>query len=222
MEVVEAIRARKSIRGYKVDLVPKQVLNDILQVAVRAPSGVNTQPWKFTVVSGEVLEELRRANIEKLEAGEAPHPDVPIDSFADIYRKRQVEVGVQLFRLMGIAREDKEKRDQWTRKGFRCFDAPAVIMISVDKSLGVDRSMMAVGAVAQTIALAALSYGLGTCIQDWGVFYPEVVRRLTGIPESERIVICLSIGYPDWDFPANKLESTREPVENCTTWCGTY
>ena len=221
MEVVEAIRARKSIRGYKADPVPRQILNDILQTAIRAPSGMNTQPWKFTVVTGEVLEELRRANIEKFEAGEAPHPDVPIDSFTDIYRKRQVEVGVQLFQLMGIAREDKEKRDQWTRKGFRCFDAPAVIMISVDRSLGVDRSMMAVGAVAQTIALAALSYGLGTCIQDWGVLYPEVVRRLTGIAESERIVICLSIGYPDWDFPANKLESTREPVENCTTWCGT-
>ena len=220
MELIEAIQARKSIRGYKVDPIPKQILNDILQAAIRAPSAVNTQPWKFTVVAGKVLEKLKRANIERFELGETPLPDVPLESYTDIYRKRQVDLAIQLFQLLGIAREDKEKRNDWLKKGIRFFDAPAVIIISVDKSHGSEHSMIAVGAVIQTIALAALNYGLGTCAQDQGVFYPEVVRRFTGIPESQRMVICLTIGYPDWDFPANKVESSREPVENCTTWCG--
>jgi len=221
MEVIEAIRARKSIRGYKAEPVPMQVLNDILQAAVRAPSALNTQPWKLTVVTGEVLERIKRANIERFELGETPHPEVPLETYTDVYRKRQVDLAIQLFQIMGIAREDKEKRNEWTKRGYRFFDAPAVIIISVDKSLGSEHSMLAVGAVSQTIALAALDYGLGTCIQDQGIFYPEVARRATGLPESQRMVICLTIGYPDWDFPANKLESSREPAENCTTWCGT-
>lgn len=78
-----------------------------------------------------------------------------------------------------------------------------------------------IGAVTQTIALIALNYGLGTCIEDQGVFYPEVVREVTGIPQSQKIIISLAIGYPDWDFPANRVEAGREPAENCTTWCGT-
>jgi len=67
--------------------------------------------------------------------------------------------------------------------------------------------------------LAALNYGLATCIEDQGVMYPEVVRRVTGIPETKRIIICIAIGYPDWDFPANSLKSTRLPLENVVTWC---
>ena len=220
MELIEAIQNRKSIRGYKPVPVQKQILNNILQVASRAPSGVNTQPWKFTVVAGEALEEIKFGNIKRFESGESPHPDIPLESFTGIYKERQVDIAIQLFQLLGIAREDKEKRNDWMKKGGRFFDAPAAIIISVDKSLGSERVMLAIGAVAQTIALTALNYDLGTCIQDQGILYPEVVRKVTGIPESQRIAICLSIGYPDWDFPANKLESSREPVENCTTWCG--
>ena len=79
---------------------------------------------------------------------------------------------------------------------------------------------MDVGAVMQNICLAALNYGLGTCIEDQGVMYPDVVRKFADISESKRIIIAIAIGYPNWDFPANRVESTREPVESITTWCG--
>lgn len=220
MELVEAIRARKSIRGYKSDPVPKEVLREILEIASRAPSAMNTQPCHFTVIAGQPLETLRRTNIEKFEAGEMPHPDMQFERFADEYRQRQVDLAVQLFQLLGIEREDKEKRNEWMKKGIGLFDAPAAIVISVDRSLGVEHSQCAVGAVLQTIALAALNYGLGTCIMDQGFFYPDVVREITGIPESHKVVLGLTIGYPDWDFPANKIETTREPLEKNTTWCG--
>ena len=72
----------------------------------------------------------------------------------------------------------------------------------------------------QTICLTALNYGLGTCIEYQGVMYPEALRKYAGIPESKRALVSIAVGYPDWDFPANKLESNREPVDNITSWCG--
>ena len=220
MELIEAIRSRKSIRGFRPDPVPREVLQEILKTAIRSPSGLNTQPWEFTVVAGEVLDNIRRANVEMLTSGVRPNADITMKPLQGVYRQRQVDVGVQLFQLMGIGREDTQKRAEWTQRGFRFFDVPAVIILSVDRSLDDPRTYMGLGCITQTICLAALNYGLGTCINGMGLMYPEVVRRFTGIPESKLTVICIAVGYPDWDFPANKLESEREPIENVTTWCG--
>jgi nitroreductase len=220
MDIVEAVRSRKSIRGYKPDPVPKEILKEILDIATRSPSGMNTQPWDFTVITGEVLDNIKRANVEMLGSGTITNPNFAMKPYEGVYRNRQVEVAVQLFGLMGIAREDKEKRAEWMQRGFRFFDAPAAIIISVDKSLGEIRPQFDIGAIVQTICLAALNYGLGTCIEDQGLMFPEVVRSFTGIAESKRMIVAIAIGYPDWDFPANNLESNREPVENITAWQG--
>ena len=219
MDVIEAIKTRKSIRGYKPDPVPKEVLEEILETAIRAPSSMNTHPWEFTVIAGGVMEKIRQGNIDKFNAGERPQLEVARGEYTDIYRERQVALAVQLFQLMGIGREDREKRMEWARRGFRFFDAPAAIIISIDKAVGTG-GQFDIGAVSQTIALVALNYGLGTCIMGQGIMYADVIRKLTGIAESKLIVICLTIGYPDWDFPANKIYSAREPLENITTWCG--
>jgi nitroreductase len=221
MDIVEAIRTRRSIRGFKPDPVPKKVIGEILEIASRAPSAMNTQPWEFTVLTGDVLEDVRRGNVEMLNS-EPPHPDHLVVGwpFDSVYRRRQVELGKQIFHLMEIPRDDMEKRTRWMERGFRYFDAPVAIIISVDKSLTEAGPLLDIGAVMQTICLTALNYGLGTCIEDQGVMYPEVLRKIAGIPESKRIIISISIGYPNWDFPANKVESSREPVEKITTWYG--
>ena len=220
MDVVEAIRTRKSIRGFRPDPVPKEVLRNILEIAIRAPSGVNAQPWEITVVAGEVLENIKRGNVEMAASGAIPSPNMRGQAREGVYKQRQVDLAIQIFQLMGIAREDKAKRAEWIQRGFRFFDAPAAIILYVDKSLGEPGPLMDIGSLAQTICLAALNYGLGTCIEGQGVTFPDVVMKNTGIPESKRIIICIAIGYPDWDFPANKLETKREPVENIATWCG--
>jgi len=222
MDVIEAVKKRKSIRGYKPVPVPKEVLEQILEVASHAPSAMNTQPWEFTVLTGDVLENVRRSNVELLHSGAPPSPEHVVVSWPtdSIYRQRQVNLAKQLFQLMDIPREDKGKRARWLERGFRYFDAPTVIIISTDRCLSESGPLLDIGAVIQTICLTALHFGLGTCIEDQGTMYPEVLRKYAHIPESKRIIMAITIGYPDWDFPANKVETEREPIKNITTWLG--
>ena len=222
MDVIEAVKKRKSIRGYKPDPVPRQVLEQILESASRAPSAMNTQPWEFTVLTGEVLKTVRRSNVELLNSGVPPNPEHVVTSWPkeSIYRQRQVDLAKQLFQLMDISREDQEKRAKWLERGFRYFDAPVAIIVSTDRCLSESGPLLDIGAVIQTICLTALNFGLGTCIEDQGTMYPEVLRKYGQIPESKRIIAAVAIGYPDWDFPTNKLESEREPIRNVTTWLG--
>jgi len=222
MDVIEAVRKRKSIRGYKPDPVPKEVLEQILELANRAPSAMNTQPWEFTLLTGDVLENVKRTNVELLKSGAQPNPEHVVVSWPreSIYRQRQVDLAKLLFQLMDIPREDAEKRAKWMERGFRYFDAPTVIIVSVDRCLSESGPLIDIGAVMQTICLTALHFDLGTCIEDQGVAYPEGLRKYAHIPESKRIIMAIAIGYPDWDFPANKLETEREPTKNVTTWLG--
>ena len=222
MDIIEAMKKRKSIRGYKPDPVPKEVLHQILELASHAPSAMNTQPWEFTALAGEVLENVRRRYVELVNTGVLPNPEHVVVGWPkeSIYRQRQVDLAKQLFQLMDIPREDKEKRAKWLERGFRYFDAPAAIIISTDRCLGDSGPLLDIGALMQSICLTALHFGLGTCIEDQGTMYPDVLRKYTHIPESKRIVIAIAIGYTDWDFPANKLETEREPIENITTWLG--
>lgn len=222
MDIIDAIKERKSIRGYKPEPVPKEILEEILQIASYAPSAMNTQPWEFYVLTGEVLENIKHSNIEMLRRGVVSFPEhhVVEKTFEGEYRRRQVELAKQIFEAMGIAREDKEKRKEWIERGFRFFDAPCAIIICVDKLLGDKEPLIDIGTVLQTICLTALNYGLGTCIEDQGVMYPEVLQKFANIPSSKRIIISIAIGYPNWDFPANKIKSKREPVESFINWCG--
>jgi len=221
MELIEGIRSRKSIRGYKPTPVPKETLSQILEIATYAPSAMNMQPWKFMALGGKTLEKLTNVLQEKFLAGEEPHPDFSLISpSAGVYWERRVAVAQELFRLMGIAREDRGQRLEWDLKMLRFFDAPNAIIISLDEEISSSLFIFSLGLVTQTIALAALNLGLGTCIEGRPIIYPNVIRQITGIPESQRIAIGIAIGYPDGDFPANKLESSREPLENIVTWLG--
>lgn len=222
MDVLEAIQQRRSIRGFKPDAIEKETLEKILSTACRAPSAMNTQPWEFCVIGGDTLATIKAEVVEKLNAGEEMKPEHHVTGWGkdSVYRTRQVELAKGLFKLMDIKREDNEKRAWWMQRGFRFFDAPAAIIIMHDRELGESTPLLDLGAVMQNICLAALPFGLGTCIEDQGVLYPQVVRKHIDIPDSKRIIIAIAVGYPDWEFPANKLVSDREPVDALTTWVG--
>jgi len=216
MELLEAVRARKSIRAFLPTPIPKDILAQLLEVAVLSPSSLNTQPWEIVVLAGEALEELRRTNVRQLSAGAVPCPDIPSERPAGVYRERQIALAKELFRLLGIAREDREKRAAWDEKQVRFFDAPAVLVIAVDRSTA-PRSFFDVGMLSQTIALAAQHYGLGTCVQQAGVNYPDLIRRACGLADSRLVVMAIALGYPDWDQPVNTIRTQRE-LEGVITW----
>lgn len=183
---------------------------------------MNTQPWEFIVVTGDVLNRVRAAIVDKLNKKEPPHPDHEAVSWSNdsVYRNRQVELAKKIFDLMDIQREDKKKRAAWLERGFRFFDAPAAIILLTDRSLSDVGPLLDLGAALQNICLLALHFGLGTCIEDQGVLYPEVLREILQIPDNKKIIIAVAVGYPDGDFPANALSTDRVSLEKNTRWIG--
>ena len=219
MEITEAILSRTSIRAYKPDPIPKEVLKELLEISIHAPSGENNQPWEFAIVGGKVMDKLKQVLSQKRAAGVPTSLDIGAPNRTGKYLERARENGRQLFGVLGITREDKESREQWRLYGTRFFDAPNSIIIYIDRALGTT-AILDIGIIIQTIMLAAQSYGLGTCAQYQVVAYPREMGRILNIPESKLIVCGLSIGYPEMEVPQNKFRSLREPLEALAVWHG--
>src|SRR5678816_1309477 len=137
MQFDDVILGRRSIRGYKPDPVPKALIEEIIALAMRAPSSMNTQPWNFYVITGEPLDRIRAGNTERNLAGVPQSREFRIGTrgFEGKHRERQIGVAKQLFGAMGIARDDKEGRQDWVLRGFRQFDAPVCVIVTFDKAL---------------------------------------------------------------------------------------
>jgi len=223
MELQAAIKERKSVRGYLDKPVPKEILKEILEVSLRAPSTKNTQPWQFYVVTGASLTQLKKVTEERFTRFEVPPAEMAHTLIepekGTVYRDRQVDIGIRLFKAMEIGREDKDKRFDWMKRGFRYFDAPAAIILVSDRSNPIEWTYLDAGLVIQNICLAALDFGLGTCIENQGIIYSDVLRDIVRIPDDKRLVVAIAIGYPDDEFPANKVISPREKVEDVVIWC---
>jgi len=224
MELLEAIKNRKSVRAFKPEAIPAETIKEVLKIATRAPSSVNSQPWEFFIVKGETLDKLKTKCVELFRQGIGPGPDVPLPDktradmgLQGVYKKRQVVLGVTMFKLLGIAKGDQQATMDYMASMYRFFDAPAVVIIVVDKMLQLAYPLIDIGALIQTIALTALEFDLGTCIMRAIVDYPEQVREIVGIPDSKHIIIGMTIGYPDWDHPINQFQSEREELENLAT-----
>lgn len=218
MEFKDVVYKRKSIRGYKKDPVSKETLTKVLNVATRAVSGKNFQPWEFTVVTGEPIEKLRKINAERFRNRE--ELDIPDVMLSGVYKERAKEIGIGLFKAMEIGREDKEKRLEWGERGYRFFDAPAVILIYMDESVDDRIFRLDIGAVVQNICLAAVDEGLSTCVEYQAVGYNKDYYELLNIPENKRFIVGISIGYEDESYPANSYTTPREDVDTLTNWVG--
>jgi len=225
MDICEAVNQRRSIRAFKPDPVPQEILGEILEVALRAPSWANTQPWEFAVVCGNKLDEIRVASIERVD--EQPSPDLAgLEEFPEPFGSRVQTIRRMIFEAKGIGREDKETRRLWQLQGLRLFEAPCAIYIYIDRSLCFQGDGLNVwpvfdcGIVAENIMLLATKYELGTVPQMQSVYYPDVLRKVLGIADSKLIVLGMAIGYPNWDDPANQFRSERESLEKIVKWHG--
>ena len=220
MTLSDAMVNRKSIRGFLPRAVPQEELRATLEMAIQSPSASNAQPWELAIMTGAPLEEFNRRSEMARDQGAPINPDVaPADLFGD-YSRRRKEVGIRVFQLLGVAREDMEGREAWNRKALRFFDAPVGIVIYTDASLERGRTDFDLGLLTENLCLAAMCYGLGTCIDQQALCYPDIIRDITGMPADKRLTAAVALGYPDWDFPVNQLESSREPVDVVTSWHG--
>lgn len=223
MNFDELVRERRSIRGFKPDPVPRELIEEIIDLAVGAPSSMNTQPWHFHVVSGEPLDRIRKGNTERNLAGVPPSREIPMHgAYEGKHRQRQIEIAVQLFEAMGIERHDKERRQDWVLRGFRQFDAPVSIVVTYDKDLdpGASIAHFDLGAATYGLVLAAWSRGLGAVINGQGIMQSPVVREHAEIPEDQVIMTCVALGWPDDSFPANHVKSQRRPAAEVARFIG--
>lgn len=218
----EVVRGRKSIRGYLDRPVPRELIEEIVALAMRSPSSMNTQPWYFHVITGEPLERIRRGNTERILAGEPDSREFRRgEPFAGAHRERQVEVAKQLFGAMGIARDDQARRQDWVLRGFRQFDAPVCVIVTYDRELsGSDDTAFDCGAVTTALVNAAWSRGLGCVINSQGIMQSPVVREHAGIPDDQVIMKAVALGWPDPDFPANGVYSHRKPLAEALRFVG--
>ena len=222
MKLEKVMRERRSIRGFKDEPVSKILLEDIIALANRAPSSMNTQPWHLHVLTGKPLEAVREGNTDRMLAGMTPVREIEdYAAYEGEHRKRQIEIAVQLFEAMGIRREDAERRQDWVMRGFRQFDAPVSIVVCFDRSLVKNTiAHFDTGAMTYGLVLAAWSKGLGAVINGQGIMQSPVVRQAAMIPDDQVILTCVALGWPDEDFVANSVISHRRPLENVTCFLG--
>ena len=223
MDFESLVGARRSTRGYQQKSVSKELIVEIVDLAKRAPSSMNTQPWNFHVITGAPLELIRTGNTERMLAGAAVDREIKMadHGYQGEHRERQVEIAVQLFEAMGIERHDKERRQDWVMRGFRQFDAPVSVVVTLDQELADDTiAHFDCGAATYGLVLAATSKGLGCVINGQGIMQSSVVREHGNIPEDEVIMTCVAMGWPDPDFVANDVVSRRAPNDHVASYVG--
>ena len=218
----DVVLGRRSTRGFKPEPVPKALIREVIAMAMRAPSSLNTQPWNFYVVTGEPLDRIRKGNTERNLAGVAPSREIRSHGeYAGVHRERQIEIAKQLFSVMGIERHDQAARQDWVLRGFRQFDAPVSVVITYDRSIqGGDVGPFDCGGAVNALVNAAWSRGLGCVINSQGIMQSPVVREHAGIADDQVIMICIAMGFPDDSFPANAVVSRRKSVDEAAVFVG--
>lgn len=208
-DLEDVIRERRSVRMFLRDRpVPRHLVDEALDLAMRAPSNSNVQPWQVVFASGPARDRLVEALLEEAQSKPPVVPQLP-PGFAHL----RTDLGGLVYGSMGIARHDAEARRIAVLRNWEFFRAPLAGVVCMHRDLDfVDG--MGVGMFLQTLLLALTSRGLGTCVQVSIAGYPETVREQLGIPEEMRVLCGLAVGYPDPDFPGNKLRVPRNPVED--------
>ncbi len=198
------IRERHSTRLFLPRPVLRVLVDEALALAVCAPSNYNIQPWHMVFASGPPRDRLVHALLE--EAQRRP-PNIP--PLPEAFRHYRRELGAQVYGSMGIAREDKAGHDAAVLRNWEFFRAPLAAIVCMHRDLGL-ADALSVGMFLQTLLLALTARGLGSCVDVSIAGYPEIVRAQLAIPVELSILCGLAIGYPDPDFPANKLHIGRE------------
>jgi nitroreductase len=219
--VDEAITSRRSIRRFLPTPVPREVIEDILRVASRAPSGTNTQPWRVHVLTGAA----RQGLVDKVTAAflgsglvdhhQAPHKeeyDYYPAQWVSPYIDRRRKVGWDLYGLLGITKGDTERMRAQQARNYAYFDAPVGLVFTIDRVMG-RGSWLDYGMFLQNIMVAARARGLDTCPQAaFNQFHAVIEAHLGLDPDKEMVVVSMALGHADPEALDNTLLTEREPV----------
>lgn len=221
MTVEEAITGRRSIRAFLPSPVPRELIDRILKIAARAPSGSNIQPWKVWVLEGKVKEALSRALTAEHEAGidgEWEYAYYP-RKWREPYLARRRACGFGLYATVGIGKGDTAAMKAQHGRNFVFFDAPVGLLFSIDRDMEIG-SWLDYGMFLQSIMVAAREFGLETCPQ--AAFAPrhKTIQRLVGIPADEMLVCGIALGYADPSAKVNEFTPERLELGEFVTYVG--
>jgi nitroreductase len=211
------IRARRSIRAFLPTPVPKESILEILDVAARAPSGTNTQPWQVIVVTGAIKEALSRELVETAldPARNAEHAQEYAyypDKWVPPYIDRRRKVGYDLYGLLGIAKGERERMERQFARNYTFFGAPVGLFFTIDRVMG-QGSWLDYGMFLQNLMIAAKARGLDTCPQAAFCKYHRIIARHLEIPPGRMLVCGMALGYEDTSWIENNLRTERVPAE---------
>jgi nitroreductase len=221
MDVSEAVASRRSVRGFLDKPVDPALIRTIIEKAARAPSGGNLQPWHIDVVGGEALAELKQIMLGKMMSGatETPEYDIYPKELPEPYSQYRFEVGEELYRALGIPREDKAARRMWFARNFQFFGAPVALFCTVRRTMGPPQ-WSDLGMYLQTVMLLLREAGLDSCPQECWAVYPETIRSFLGTPPERMLFTGMAIGWKDEADPANAARPARAPLEAFATFRG--
>ncbi|CAG9218769.1 Nitroreductase [Paraburkholderia tropica] len=215
MKVSEAVNSRKSVRQFLPDPVDPQVIRAVLAAASRAPSGGNLQPWHIHVVGGERLaafKSIMAVRIAEAPEGERGEYDVYPRELTPPYRDRRYQVGEDLYRSIGIARDDRPGRLRQFARNFAFFDAPLALFCSVDRQMGPPQ-WSDLGMFLQTVMLLLREAGLHSCAQECWARYARTVGDFLALPDERMLFSGMAIGHEDVAAPINQWRSARVPLD---------
>jgi nitroreductase len=215
MDVLQAIKERRSMRAFKSDPVPRDKVEEVLRMATLAPSAINLQPWEFTVVIGEERERLSRRLLKAYKEKKiacAPGNVKPL-------RPEVIARGVQAAEGMKPhLRETGMQFDRFVNEGScNFYGAPVAILLCIDKAFS-QNNYVDIGITLGYLLLSAHSLGLSTCPIGLITAYSEEIKDELGIPDNKSVVIGAALGVPDWDAPVNRFKSTRDPLDRFVRW----
>ena len=214
MSLEDAIRGRRSVRGFLPDEAPEAKLREIFELARWAPSNCNVQPWTPHVVSGEALKRLRDSLVAAGLRDEPIKPDWPAEGkFSGVHRQRQVDAAQQLYGAMGVERRDLIGRKNAYIRNHAFFGAPHAVFIFMSEPFDT-REAADIGMYAQTLMLALTANGLASCAQGALSLYPDIVREHLGAPANYKLLFGVSFGYEDPDAPANAARVGRASLDD--------
>ena len=219
MELTDVIQKRTTCRAFRSQPVSAELVRELLELAARAPSNGNLQPWRVYVVTGDALEALKQDAVERItqHGWEEPEYFVYPSPLKDPYRRLRFEVGEALYNTIGVARDDKAGRLAQFAKNAELFGAPLGIFFYIDRSLS-QGQWMDLGMFIQTLMLLFEDRGIATCAQGYWTGLHQTLANHINPPEELMLACGMAVGYADPTAPINGLRSDREPVEAFTTF----